>query len=416
MMTFLSLAAFVAVVHGGTSTLGSYSTIRRYAPPVVMWMVLGPMIGTWLPDLFSASQGWIKVLGNIGLVLFGLATGMHIDCSHLRRQGWRIATMSIVGFAVALLFGSLAGAYFVATWPNTFIHYQPVVIELVTGLLTAAVALPVLSAIVHFLHLAETSFGKIALTTATLKDILVWPLVGVVGTLAAMKNHHGHVGLTILAIVAYLAVMFAVVPPILRRLERYLPDRRCYICGVALVLLYCSSHATEELGLHSLLGAVILGVVLPNSFKCHCRWLEAPTLHGLMPFFVVGAGAGIRLGSVNPMVWQMLIILIIVTLIGNYLGTVPVARLVGYSWREATSFMPFTICKGVVEFAIAGALFAAGAMPRELYDMAILYAIALTVLTPPLAQLVLAIVNRQPDPKKIVLASASASDLIPAIE
>lgn len=158
---------------------------------------------------------------------------------------------------------------------------------------------------------------------------------------------------------------------------------------LVMIVMVASSIVTEELGLHYLLGAVVAGAILPHSYKDAIHWIEKPTLHYLLPFFVVSAGFGISLTTLKPAVWFMFGMLCAANLIGQFFGSFTAAKMLGYPKNEAMAITSFMTCKGIVELALAKLLYTAHVIPEELYVAAVLMAIVLTAITAPWARLTL---------------------------
>jgi Kef-type K+ transport system membrane component KefB len=128
---------------------------------------------------------------------------------------------------------------------------------------------------------------------------------------------------------------------------------------------------------------------LPESYKKASQWVEAPTLHYLLPFFVVTAGLSVKLGVGSSAVFSIFATLASANILGQIVGTLPFARLFGFSWRHAIAITAFMTCKGIMEFALAKILLDGGIISVELYNSAIVMAIFLTAITSPIAWLTL---------------------------
>ncbi|MEK7877230.1 MAG: cation:proton antiporter, partial [Pseudomonadota bacterium] len=234
-------------------------------------------------------------------------------------------------------------------------------------------------------------FGKANLAMATLHDFLLWPMVGVI-TLTA--GGHGRGGLTSLVFISiYLVAAFVLVSRTLKWLEKFRPAKKkwelTFSLMVMIVLTIASSLASNFVGLHYLLGAVIAGALLTSDYKKIVQKIERPVLRYGLPFFIVSAGLGIKLGSLENVVWVFFGTLTICNLLSNGAGVTCVARAMGFSWREALAFTSCLSCKGIVELAVAHDMYASGAIPREMYESAVMMAVTLTTLTAPWLCLVL---------------------------
>lgn len=369
--------------------------LQRLMPKVVLWMMLGPALALILPKgwILPATVILLKNIGFFGLQNFGYSTGMHLRPQELWKNGKHIITLGAVSFLIPACGGFLISSFFVngqgsIIGPNG----NPLLIQIIIGILTGVTALPVLSAILILLGLNKTLLGRSNIAMATLHDFILWPLVGVI-IVAGSGVGHSNVTMIIGGILLYLLCMFFPVRWGLARLGRVMLSRLgdTMLAGAILFtigygLMWGSSYVTEWLGVHFLLGAVVAGAILPEQYKKVSHWLEKPTLHIFLPFFIVTAGLGVSLGTGSQATWLLAAMLITVNLVFQFGVTPFVGRyFTKLSWRHSLTITTFMTCKGIVEFALAKILFDAGVIGTDLYNAAIIMAVVLTAITAPLA-------------------------------
>jgi Kef-type K+ transport system membrane component KefB len=406
------LSLFTLFALGSAFVMSRTPGMSKYMPKVVLWMILGPVLGTFAPDAFSPKTRLIiDWIGFFAVQSFGLTTGMHLNIAELRTQGWKILTLGISSFVFAFAFAYGISGTFIRMYPHIFEGYDVVQLRIISGIFAGVTALPVLSAILNLLGIIKTPLARVNIGMATLHDFILWPVVGVL--LAMDTTGHGtgsqawH-GLTtkMTLIILYLVCMVCVVRPALTWLERFIPDHafslRSAIVGhiaiplrflVVLPVLVMSCFVTHALHLHALLGAVVCGVILPESYKRRTFWLEPYTLHYFLPFFIIGAGLGVSLTTLSPEVWMIFGRLVFVNIAGQLIGTLFFAWLLGFSFPVACAITSFMTCKGIVELALARTLYDGNKIPVEMYISAILMAIFLTAITAPIASFVLRFVS-----------------------
>src|SRR5688500_6065999 len=99
------LSLFTLFVLGSTFVISRAPGMSKYMPKVVLWMILGPVLGTFVPDAFSSKTRLIiDWIGFFAVQSFGLTTGMHLNIAELRTQGWKILTLGISSFVFAFAF------------------------------------------------------------------------------------------------------------------------------------------------------------------------------------------------------------------------------------------------------------------------------------------------------------------------
>lgn len=134
----------------------------------------------------------------------------------------------------------------------------------------AITAFPMLAWIVYDSGLLKTRLGTMALSCAAIDDACSWVLLATV-----VATAKGHVSGAILAIgggIAYLLVMIYVGRPLLRRLETWTPPRAdvertgglpIAHTSIVLLVVLTASWFTDLVGIYSVFGAFVAGVVMP---------------------------------------------------------------------------------------------------------------------------------------------------------
>lgn len=389
----LFMVVFILVpLHVHVYVKERFPDFSKIFPIVVIWMVAGIAVGWVCPDLFQPETKKIfSQVGFFALQVFGLATGTHLEPEKIFREDRKILFLGFSSFLVSGVVGFWLFGYCINAHSEIFREFNPLVIRVIAGIFSGVTALPILSAILFFFGLTNTAFGRANLAMATLHDFILWPLVGVLNTLGGF-DHGRSINITtsFLLIFAYLGTLFFLVPKIIKWLEKFQPKELfAFRLIVVIGLTIASSIASNFVGLHYLLGAVIAGALLPSHYREIVHKIEKPVLRYAMPFFIISAGLEIRLGSLENAVWVFFGTLTIANIFSKIAGTGLVARALGYSWQASFAFTSFLSCKGIVELAISKDLFVSGAIPFELYAAAVMMAITLTALTAPGACLAL---------------------------
>src|SRR5205085_2867093 len=128
-------------------------------------------------------------------------------------------------------------------------------------------AFPVLARILTDTGLHRTKLGAVAIVCAAVDDITAWCVLAVV---VAVVNSVGAADAvrTITLALGFVAVMFVVVRPMLRRLATVHESRRVLnapvVAGI-LVGVFLTAWATEAIGIHAIFGAFVAGAIMPRS-------------------------------------------------------------------------------------------------------------------------------------------------------
>src|SRR5215217_757896 len=188
-------------------------------PPVmgemIAGIVLGPsVLGFFFPQalsfLFPASSvETLRLLSQIGVVLFMFIVGMELNVRHLREKGSTAVMISHASIVVPFLLGSALSLFLYRDLapPGTSFN----AFALFIGVAMSITAFPVLARILEDRRMSQTYLGSIALTCAAVDDVTAWCILALV--IALVKAS----GIEVSAITIVLTLVFALVMVLLVR-------------------------------------------------------------------------------------------------------------------------------------------------------------------------------------------------------
>ena len=261
-------------------------------------------------------------------------------------------------------------------------------------------ALPVLAAILGEMNLLSSRIGQLALGVAGVNNITLWILLGILLTTAAAgRVGHDHGAAAVYLLISapvYLLFMVRVVRPTLAKLvtarmqegEQGVTTRGAVVVGAATI---ASALATDLMGLHFIIGAFLVGTIMPaNLHKPILDRLQVMTLALLMPFFFTLTGMRTLIDLSSPALFQFFSIAIGVGAIGIIGGTAVAARLIGERWSFGLGLGSLLQAKGLTELIVLTVLLDAGIISPRIFAAMVLMAVSSTALAMPLARLALA--------------------------
>ncbi|MFO0600289.1 MAG: cation:proton antiporter [Myxococcaceae bacterium] len=370
---------------------------------VVGGIVLGPSLLGWLaPDAFHAlfppsSLGTLGLLSQLGLIFFMFIIGLELEPELLKGLGK--SAMLISNVSIALPFGLGAGAA-VLLYAGWSVPGVPVTsFALFLGVAMSVTAFPVLARILSERGLINTRVGSLAIACAAVGDVTAWCLLALVAAIVR-STELGRVGLTVLGVLGYCALMWFVARPLLARLvHSRLKDRSesgvsQRLVAFAVVLLFLSAIATEVLGVHALFGAFFFGVIVPRELKgtgvsnlAHELRLKVEDLVVvlLLPLFFAYSGLRTELGLLSGAgAWLTCGVLILVAVAGKFGGATVAARVTGNSWNESMSIGVLMNTRGLMELVILNIGLDLGVISPTVFTMMVVMALVTTVMTSPL--------------------------------
>lgn len=247
--------------------------------------------------------------------------------------------------------------------------------------------MPVLVSIVRDLGVGEQPAARSAVRIAILTDVVAWSAVTVLmiitTDLAALS-----VPALLLGIVLLIAVS-VVLPKII--------ERRRPRGGVALaVLIGCAllgATATQLLGLHPAIGAVVAGFCCPPALAADpARLVLTRVVDVLLPAFFVSTAMAVPLqglgGQSSWLGLWCLIVLVVVAFGAKLLSGLVFGMAHGWARRSSLQLGVLLNCRGVTEIAIASVGLQAGLIGPFAFAVLCVLAIITTVSTAPLHRVV----------------------------
>lgn len=384
---------------------------------IIAGIVLGPsLLGTLFPE-FSASLfpedslGNLQFLSQIGLILFMFVIGMELDLKVLRNK----ANDAVVISHASIIFPFTLGmglAYFI------YDSFAPEGIDFLSfalflGIAMSITAFPVLARIVQERGMQKTRLGTVVITCAAADDITAWCLLAAVIAIVKAGSFISSLYVIGLAI-GYVLFMIKVVRPFLKRIGELHTSRENLskpVVAIFFVTLLLSSYATEVIGIHALFGAFMAGAIMPENTKFRNIFVEKVedvALVLLLPLFFVYTGLRTQIGLLNdPGLWKITGLIIIVAVVGKFLGSAIAARFVGQNWKDSLLIGALMNTRGLMELVVLNIGYDLGVLTPEIFAMMVLMALLTTFMTGPAMDLIQKIFPKTEDlvPHEIVQKS-----------
>ncbi len=160
--------------------------------------------------------------------------------------------------------------------------------------------------------------------------------------------------------------------------------------SVEIVGLLLSAYATEAIGVHYLIGAVLYGAILPASRKrILVAHVEPVVVAWILPFYFVTTGIHSRLDPGDPAVWAVFACMATVKLISQLeVTTLPLRFLFGRPWFFSLQSGIYMTCAGIVEIVVLGLAYERGLISNSAYVGMIFSALVTTAMTKPFVAVV----------------------------
>ncbi|MFD2599545.1 cation:proton antiporter [Sphingobacterium corticis] len=385
-----------------TARLFGWICVKIKQPVVIGEMlagiILGPsLLGLFFPEFFQTlfpaqSLGNLQFLSQIGLILFMFIVGMELDLNVLRNKAHDAVVISHA--SIILPFGLGIGlAYFLyenhAPDNVQFLSYA-----LFIGIAMSITAFPVLARIVQERGLQKTRLGTVVITCAAADDITAWCILATV--IAIVKAGSFVSALyTIGLALAYVFLMIKIIRPFMQRIGQVNSTKESLskpVVAIFFLLLILSAYTTEVIGIHALFGAFMAGAIMPENNKFRNLFIEKiedVALVLLLPLFFVFTGLRTQIGLLNdPTLWLITGLIILVAVVGKFVGSALAARFMGQGWKDSLSIGALMNTRGLMELIVLNIGYDLGVLSAEMFSMMVVMALVTTFMTGPALDLI----------------------------
>ncbi|KAI7736774.1 hypothetical protein M8C21_016421 [Ambrosia artemisiifolia] len=345
----------------------------------------------------------LESVASIGLLFFLFLVGLELDLSSIRRSGKRAFAIAAAGISVPFILG--IGVAFVLR--KTIegadkVGYAQYLVFM--GVALSITAFPVLARILAELKLLTTRVGETAMAAAAFNDVVAWILLALAVALAGNGDEGGPHKSPLVSVwvllsgCAFVIFMMVVIRPVMNWVaHRCSPEHdtvdEAYIC-LTLATVMVSGFITDLIGIHSIFGAFIFGLTIPNGNFAEklIQRIEDFVTGLLLPLYFASSGLKTDVTKISGgKAWGLLAMVISAACGGKILGTFVVAVLCMMSPRESITLGLLMNTKGLVELIVLNIGKEKKVLNDEVFAILVLMALFTTFITTPA---VMAVNNR----------------------
>jgi Kef-type K+ transport system membrane component KefB/nucleotide-binding universal stress UspA family protein len=376
--------------------------MQRIGQPAVMGqliagILLGPSVfGAIWPEaqraVFAANpqqKSMIDGVSQLGILMLLLLTGMETDLRLVKQAGRAAISASIAGIAVPFACGFALGELLPAAMlpkPD-----QRIITSLFLGTALSIASLKIMAMVVREMGFMRRNVGMTLIASAIIDDTVGWVIVSIILGLAV----HGRVdalalGQSVLGTAIFLAASFTLgrrlVFSIIRRTNDNFVSEVPVVTAI-LVIMGTMALITHLIGVHTVLGAFVAGILVGES-PILTRHIDEQ-LRGLvvalfMPIFFSLAGLQADLTIFrDPTLFFLTVGLILIASLGKFAGAFLGGAFGGLSARESLALGCGMNARGSTEVIVASIGLSMGALSQDLFTMIVAMAVVTTLAMPP---------------------------------
>jgi Kef-type K+ transport system membrane component KefB/nucleotide-binding universal stress UspA family protein len=410
--------------------------MNRIGQPSVMGMLLGGIVlgpsvfGVLWPDLqhtvFPSApeqKAMLDGVSQFGILLLLLLTGMETDLKLVRTVGRAALSISVTGVAVPFICGFVLGQLL----PDSLLPHPDhrLLTSLFLGTALSISSVKIVAAIVREMGFTRRNLGQIIVASAICEDSIGWVIIAIIFGLAqAGTIDLLSVAKSVLGTGVFLIASFTIGRRIVHFLIRWTNDNfesDFPVITTILVIMGVMALTTHFIGVHTVLGAFVAGVLIGESpiLSQHIdEQLRGLILAFFMPVFFGIAGLSADLTVLKqPALLLMTLGLIAIASFGKFAGAFIGGEIGGLTRREAFALACGMNARGSTEVIIATIGLSMGALSQDLFTMIVTMAVATTMAMPPMLRWALRRVPiRKAEKQRLEREDFEARGFVPNLE
>jgi Kef-type K+ transport system membrane component KefB/nucleotide-binding universal stress UspA family protein len=410
--------------------------MQRWGQPAVMGqllagIILGPSIlGGILPaqqqlifPLEASNRQMLNAVSELGILLLLLLTGMETDLALVKRVRRSAALTSAGGILIPFACGYGLGEML----PDSLLPdaHRRLLTSLFLATALSISSVKIVAAVLREVDFLRRDLGQVILASSILDDTIGWIILALIGGLAA----HGTIALgpllfSVCGTVLFLGVCLTIGKTWVARAIRWTNDNfigEMPVISVILVITLVSALVTSFIGVHTVLGAFVAGIMIGQSpilTKHIDEQLRGMIVALFMPIFFGVAGLSVDLKVLADLhLLGLTLVIIIIASIGKLCGCYVGSRLSRLTHAESLAVGLGMNARGSTEIILATIGLSFGVLNQQLYTVIVLMAVVTTLCMPPLLRWALSRVTiREAERIRLETEEAENKELLPKIE
>lgn len=376
--------------------------MQRLGQPAIMGQLLaGILLG---PSIFGAiwpagqamlfpktnSQPvMLDALSQLGILLLLLVTGMETDLGLVRRVRRAAISVSLSGIALPFICGFALGELL----PSSMLPKPELrlVTSLFLGTALSISSVKIVAMVVREMDFLRRNVGQIIVASSIIDDTIGWVIIAITFSLALHgKIDIASIGQTLVGTAVFMLVSFTIGRRAVSALIRFVNDRlhsEAAVITTILIVMGLMALTTHAIGVHTVLGAFVAGVLVGQS-PILTRQIDEQ-LRGLItglfaPVFFGLAGLNADLTILhNPSIFLFTLALIAIASVGKFSGAFIGGAIGGLKPAQSLALAFGMNARGSTEVIVATIGLSIGALNQNLFTMIVAMAVLTTLAMPP---------------------------------
>jgi Kef-type K+ transport system membrane component KefB/nucleotide-binding universal stress UspA family protein len=336
----------------------------------------------------AVQKSMLDAVSELGVLMLLLLTGMETDLQMVRRVGRAAIAVSAAGIAIPFACGFALGELLPADFlPRPDARF---VTAIFLGTALSISSVKIVAMVIREMNFMRRDLGQIIVASAILEDTIGWVIIAVAfGLAAAGSIDVWSVSRAVIGTGLFMLASFTVGRRIVFRLIRWANDNfrsEFPVITTILIVMAVMALTTELIGVHTVLGAFVAGILIGES-PILTRHIDEQ-LRGLivalfMPVFFGLAGLNADLTILrSPDLALLAVALIAIASIGKFLGAFIGGTIGGLSRAESLALGCGMNARGSTEVIVATIGLSTGLLSQNLFTLIVTMAIVTTTAMP----------------------------------
>ncbi|XHM77126.1 cation:proton antiporter [Mesorhizobium sp. ANAO-SY3R2] len=375
---------------------------ERLGQPAIMGqliagILLGPSLFGWISPLVQhalfpadpTQQSKIDAVSQLGILLLLLLTGMETELKLARKIGAACLSISASGVLLPFVLGYVMAQFL----PETLLpsQGQRVVAGLFLGTTLSISSVKIVAMVVREMGFMRRNLGQMIVSSAIIEDTIGWVIIAItLGIAKEGRLEMARLAGIVLGVAAFMVFSLTLGRRIVFTLIRWTNDTfrsEFAVITVILVVMGVMALITDLIGVHTVLGAFVAGILVGESpiLSGHIEGQLRGIITALfMPVFFGMAGLSADLTVLtDPTLALLTLGLVLIASLGKFGGAFFGGRLAGLSQREAVAIGCAMNARGSTEVIVATIGLSMGVLSQTLYTMIVTMAVITTLAMPP---------------------------------
>ncbi|VAH20391.1 unnamed protein product [Triticum turgidum subsp. durum] len=363
----------------------------RVIAEILAGVILGPsvmgQVGTWAGTVFPGrSLLTLETVAHLGLLYFLFLVGLEMDVNVIKRSGKKAVIIAVAGMALPFCIGT-ATSFIFRHQVSKNVHQASFLLFL--GVALSVTAFPVLARILAEIKLLNSELRKIAMSAAIVNDMCAWILLALAIAISDVNSTPFSSLYVLLSGVAFVLACFYVVRPVMWWIVRRIPEGET-ISDVQVTLILTgvmiSGVCTDAIGIHSVFGAFVYGLVIPSGELgvVLIEKLEDFVMELLLPLFFAISGLRTNVTRVSdPVTAGLLVLVFVMASFAKIMGTILIAISYTMTFRDGVALGFLMNTRGLVEMIVLNIGRDKQVLDDESFAVMVLVSVAMTALVTP---------------------------------